>query len=473
MNDREKGAQEWFKKGTEAMNHKNWGYAIESFDKSCRLSPENVLYRQMKHGCIRKSYGDNGSGAKMAGMRLMGVKGRIKKSRMSKDWKNIELAAEEGLQTNPWDGQLFFDLGEACENQGNKDVARYAYERAVDIDKENTTFNRKLGDFLFEREDFKAAEGVFERLAKLLPLDGDIRTILNRIRAQQTIVRGKYEGADNTRDVKVEQPAAPVNAYEEDRKARKGNAKSADAPGESEEADLLHGIRKDPNNLNLYLKLADLYKAAREFGKAQDQLSKALEMSGNNADIREQMQEVQILMLRKDATEAEERARQNPGKERLVEKARALRGELVQKEIEFYSDSVANNPNDMRRKFELAQRLFQVKEYQKAIPHLQAAVSNPSLKVDALVLLGECFTREGKLDLARRQFEKALEGLNFNDRPDAFKTANYWLGRIYEKAGKNEQAENHYNEVLAVDYEFRDVIKRLEDLQGGDQGIAE
>ncbi len=208
MNDRQKAAQEWFKKATEAMNHKNWGYAIEALDKSCRLDPENVMFRQVKHGNIRKSYNENGTGAKMAGMRLMGVKGRIKKSRMSKDWKNIELAAEEGLLTNPWDAQLFFDLGEACDGQGNKDVARYAFEKAVELDKENAIFNRRLGDFLMEREDFKAAETVFERLAKLLPLDGDIRTQLNRVRAQQTIVRGRYEAADNTRDVKVEQPAA-------------------------------------------------------------------------------------------------------------------------------------------------------------------------------------------------------------------------------------------------------------------------
>lgn len=473
MNDRQKAAQEWFKKATEAMNHKNWGYAIEALDKSCRLDPENVMFRQVKHGNIRKSYNENGTGAKMAGMRLMGVKGRIKKSRMSKDWKNIELAAEEGLLTNPWDAQLFFDLGEACDGQGNKDVARYALEKAVELDKENTIFNRRLGDLLVEREDFKAAETVFERLAKLLPLDGEIRTMLNRIRAQQTIVRGRYEGADTTRDVKVEQPAAPVNAYEEDRKARKGQAKAADAPGESAETDLLHAIRKDPNNVNLYMKLADLYKSAREFGKAQDQLTKALEISGNNADIREQMQEVQLMLLKKDAADAEEKARQNPGKERLIEKAKALKADLVQKEIEFYTHAVENNPNDLRRKLELAQRLFLVKEYSKAIPLLQQAVANPSLKVDALVLLGECFTRDGKLDLARRQFEKALEGLNFNDRPDAFRNAHYWLGRIYEKAGKTEQAENHYNEVLAVDYEFRDVLDRLQKLQGGDQGIAE
>jgi hypothetical protein len=48
------------------------------------------------------------------------------------------------------------------------------------------------------------------------------------------------------------------------------------------------------------------------------------------------------------------------------------------------------------------------------------------------------------------------------------------LGRIYEKAGKNEQAEHHYGEILANDYEYKDVLKRMEEMQGGHGGgIAE
>ena len=90
MNEREKGGAEWYRKGTEAMQHKNWNYAVECFTNCIRLVPDNVLYRQSRVGCIRKSYSDNGSGAKMASMRLMGVRTRIKKSRLSKDWKSIE-----------------------------------------------------------------------------------------------------------------------------------------------------------------------------------------------------------------------------------------------------------------------------------------------------------------------------------------------------------------------------------------------
>ena len=368
MNEREKGAQEWFKKGTEAMNHKNWDYAIKAFGMCVVLTPEMLLYRQSKHGCIRKSFNDNGSGAKMAGMRLMGVRGRVKKCRMQKDWKGIETAVEEGLLLNPWDAQLMFDLGDACENQQNLTVAKYALERAVEYDKDNIEYNRRLGHLLIERRDYKPARACFERIYKLDPNDSDARSMMSRIDAEATMDRGGYDNAENTRDVKVEQPVAPVNAYEADRQARKGTPKVADAPGESDETDLLHAIRKEPTNLNLYLKLADLYIKDRLFGKAQDQYNKALEISNGNADIRERLHEVQLLMLRNDLSEAEDRVRNSPGKERLVEKVKTLKGELLTREIEFLTHSVELHPNDMRKKYDLAQRMMSIKEPGKAIP---------------------------------------------------------------------------------------------------------
>ena len=254
-------------------------------------------------------------------------------------------------------------------------------------------------------------------------------------------------------------------AREADRQARKGTPKAADAPGESEESDLLHAIRKDPKNLNLYLKLADLYIKQRQLAKAQDQYNKALEIN-NNAEIREQLNDLQLTMLRNDLSEAIDRARKNPGKERLVEKVKALKGDLLAKEIEFYTYSAELHPNDMKKKYELAQRLMSNKEPGKAIPLLQQAVTDPRIKVEALVMLGECFAKDGKLDIARRQFEKALEGLSGTDKPDPFKSAHYYLGRIYEKNNKRDQAEHHYGEILAVDFEYKDVRKRLEALGG-------
>ncbi len=132
------------------------------------------------------------------------------------------------------------------------------------------------------------------------------------------------------------------------------------------------------------------------------------------------------------------------------------------------SARVERYPNDLRLKYELAQRYKRVGKTAKAIPLFQQATADTRIKEDVLVALGESFIKEKKLDLARRQFEKALETINSQDKPDVFKNASYWLGRLYEKAAKTDQAEHHYYEILAVDYEYKDVKDRLEALQSGD-----
>lgn len=472
MDERAKGAQEWFRKATEAMNHQNWDYAVECFTNCVRLVPDNVMYRQTRHGCLRKKYGDNGSGARMAGVKLMGVRGKLKKARMQKDWKSLDSNAEEGLMVNPWDAALFFDLGEANLELENMEVAKYALHRAVELDQNNVDYNRRYGHFLRERRDYKGAAACFQRIQKVIPTDTEARSMINTLQAESVMDRGGYGNAETTRDVKQE-PQAPVNAYEEDRRARKGaSSRPADAPGESVEADLLHAIRKEAQNVNNYLKLADHYRGARDLRKAQETLKQALEVSGNNPDVAEQLEEVQLALFRNDVTEAEERMKKNPGKERLVEKYTAMAQELLQKEVDSLVRRVERHPNDMRIKFELAERYRQTKQWGKAIPLLQQATTDNRLKSDALVALGDCFLKDGKIDLGRRQFERALEAINSQEKPDAFKTAHYWLGRIYEKAKKAEQAEHHFHEILAVDYEYKDVLKRLESLQsagGGDK----
>lgn len=461
----ESAAQDWYKKGTEAMNRQNWDFAVECFGNSVKMKPDNVLFRQTKHGCCRKMYGDNGSGAKMAGMKLMGIRGKVKKARGKEDWQTMALLAEEGLNVNPWDAQLYADLGEATWRLDWGEIAKYALMRAVELDRANVPFNRLLGQVLFERGDYKEARACYKRIYEADPTDGDARSMMGRIDAEAVMDRGGYEKAENTQDVKADKP---TNAYEEDRRARRGGKgpNEAVAPGESEEMDLRARIRKDPDNVAHYLKLADYLREQRQLPQAIEELDKALEVGGKDTSILEQREDVEIEILREKAADALERYRKNPDRERLKEKASNLSKELTTREIEVLAVRVDNHPNDMRMKFRLAELYRKTKQYKLAIPLYQQAVADTRMKEQALVALGECFVRTGKMDLGRRQFDKALETLTHNDQPDAFKNAHYYLARIYEKAEKNEEAENHYNEILGVDYEYRDVQKRLEDIQG-------
>lgn len=461
-------AQDWFKKGTDAMNRQNWDFAVECFSSSVKMKSDVVLYRQTKHGCCRKMYGDNGSGARMAGMKLMGVRGKIKKARSNKDWQAMDVAAEEGLAINPWDAQLFADVGQACSELDRDEIAMYAYRKACELDPNNIEYLKALGMVLRARGDYKEARRCFERVYKLDPNDGEARSMMGQLDAESVMDRGGYEKAESTKDVKVENTAA-TNAYEEDRRARKGAQKGSIAPGESVEMDLRAAIRKEPQNVALYQKLADVLYASRQLPEALEILTKALELVPNNVGLKEIREDIELDILRDRLGEAAERMRKYPTRENLKAKHDSLKQELMGREMEVLAGRVENHPNDMKMRFELAERYRKTKQYTKAIPLLQQAVADQRLSEDALVALGECFIRSGKSDLGRRQFAKALETLNAKDKPDSFKSAHYFLGRLYEKANKNDEAEHHYNEILGVDYDYRDVLKRLEDLQGGDE----
>ncbi len=465
-----KAAQEWFRKGNEAMGRQNWDFAVECYGNSVKMKPDVLLYRQTRHGCLRKKYDDNGTGARMASMKLMGIRGRVKKARMKKDWTAVDQAAEEGLMVNPWDAQLFADIGEAAAEQERGEVAAYAWEQAVKLDIANIAYNKALGEVLRDRGEYKRARACFERVYKADPTDGDARSMMSKLDAESVMDRGNYEKAQNTQDVKVDKEQ-PVNAYEADRQARKGGRPEADAPGQSVELDLKHAIRKEPDNINNYVKLAQHYHTARKLPQALEQYEKALEISGNNSDILELKEDVELDIMRDRLADATDRYRKNPDKDRLKQKAVELQTELMAREIEYFAPRIERHPNDMKMRYEMAERYRKTKQYTKAIPLYQQASADSRLKEDALVWLGECFAKDGKLDLGRRQFERALEGMSGQDKPDAFKRAHYWLGRVYEKSGKPEQAETHYTEILSVDYAYKDVLQRLEKLQGGESGL--
>ena len=65
-------------------------------------------------------------------------------------------------------------------------------------------------------------------------------------------------------------------------------------------------------------------------------------------------------------------------------------------------------------------------------------------------------------ELAADSLTDALLRLSPIDNPVEFKSAHYCLGCAMESLGKQEDAEKHYFEVLAVDYEYKDTLKRME-----------
>ncbi|MGZ0168054.1 MAG: tetratricopeptide repeat protein [Planctomycetales bacterium] len=454
--DNKKMAADCFRRGTEAMQKENWDYAIQMFLQCVRMVPDNLLFRQTLRGCEKKKYGNNKSGAKMSGMKLMGPRGRIKKGQLKKEWNLVDQACEEGLTINPWDSQLNADLGAACSRLEFKEIAVYAYECAVEGDSNNKALLTQLAELYEARGDFKLAVDVWERICRVDPNDGAARMKVNQVATKQVIDRGGYEGADDTKGV--------MAAHEVAKRLNIAKEGAADGPGQSEEADLQRAMRKEPDNKDHYQRLGDFYKRNGKFDEASQMFEKAVELSGGDINIKEQVEDVELDKMRKNIDIAKSR---NDDSEEAAQQIKNLEKELHLREMEMLRGRVERYPGDLRLKFRLAEGFMQEGKFAESIPLFQQASRDSRLEPKCLAFLGRCFIQEKKYPLAKRQFEKAVPKIDVHEQEELFLEVHYWLGRLCESAKDADAAEEHYGEVLAVQYEYRDTLKRLEELQGG------
>ncbi|HEX6984925.1 MAG TPA: tetratricopeptide repeat protein, partial [Planctomycetaceae bacterium] len=196
--DKKKIAAASWKRGSEAMAKEDWDFAILMFSQCVSLVPDNLMYRQALRGVEYRKYGNNKSGAKLAGPRLMGVRGMIKKARMQKNWEQVDQEAEKGLQVNPWDVQLNVDVAEACRERGFEEVAVFAYEKALESEPNNKDVLKALAELYEERGEYDKAIGAWTRIGRLDPNDQTANRKITDLHTMKVTHRGGYDEAQST-----------------------------------------------------------------------------------------------------------------------------------------------------------------------------------------------------------------------------------------------------------------------------------
>lgn len=456
-----------WKKGTDAMSKENWDYCIEMFGQCCTLVPDNLVYRQMLRKSEYQKYKNNKTGAAMASMRLMGTRGKVKKAKAAKNWADVIVAAEEGLTVNPWDAQLNADLGEAARQLGYDDIAIFGYEMAVQTEPKNAEYLRGFAEVLATKGEYDRSRLQWKKIYELDPTDGHARSMMTFTDTQKLIDRSKMEDAQSTREVK--------QGYEESVKGNTVNQNQVETPGVSQEADLKRMQRKDPANKDNYQKLADLYRKEGRLEEALEQYTKAYEVS-SDVVVREQAEDTRLDMLRRNLSLAKEMAAKKPDDEQTRDNVIALTKELLAQEIEIFSRWSERRPQDLRLKYELAQRFMRDGKFPPATQLLQQAAGDVRIEGPALMMLGKCFLKMKQNSLALRQFEKAVERFNVTDSKEQYVECHYLLARLYEEAKDLDKAETNYTEVLAADFGYKDASARLEKIQrerGGAGGMAD
>jgi len=450
MSNADRMAAECYRKGTDAMNKQNWDLAVAMFTNCVKIKPEPLNYRQLLRNSTKKKFDDNGTGAgTFAKAKLIGIRSRIKKARTKEDWDEVCVIAEEGLLINPWDAGLNAELARACIKLERTEVARFSFLEAIKSATKDKALHVEFADLLEERREYDEAMKICQRIQVIDPKDMHIRSRIQNLAAMKTTDRGNYETAENTRDVTTSANALNPNKKED--------------IGTQEEV-LRHAIRREPDALEHYTKLAHFLKSSKKLEEAYEIMQKALEVSNDDTTIREQTEDYELLVMLKKITIAKEKANESEDADDRKEVA-SMSKELRQRKIDIFTARVERHPTNMKIKLELAQLLMQLQQWKSAIKLLQQASQDPRLKTRALVNLGKCFVYDKKPALAKGQFEQAVPNLDYDTDPAVYLDCQYLLGRVCEETGDTEGAIKAYGDVLGREYDYKDATERFEALQ--------
>ena len=98
--------------------------------------------------------------------------------------------------------------------------------------------------------------------------------------------------------------------------------------------------------------------------------------------------------------------------------------------------------------------------YKEAVPELQQALRQPSVRHRALILLGQSYHRRNMLDLAAKQYASAASEIVAMDATK--KDAIYSLGIALEEMGKKTESLEEFKKIYEIDSQYRDVADRVE-----------
>jgi len=463
-------ARQWFTKAADCRERREYDYAIECYINGLGYWPEAVEegHMPLRSLAIQRL---------QAGGKKPGLRDSLKRSMVGKDPKKSMFNAEHLLSMEPqnagyaegvlknaskagylktlqWVAPIVFDTLRK-DKKPNKN--RFKAFREVLI--EASAKAADAGDTVAETWFLEQAVNSIEYLIARTPTDEDLRNEQRDLAGKLTIARGKYEEAEDFRDSLRDADKQKL-LHDADR-VRQGE-QTLDA--------LIAAARQDCEaNPTVAAKINALVEALLKSnaGVHQDEAIRVLTEAYDrlsNYSFKSRADDIRLRRLTSAARAIVGKAKES-GTPEDRQQARLATMELRQVTIDVYRERVAEYPTDLRLKFKLGAALFDVGEYDEAIPLLQAAQADPRSRAHCQLLIGRSFFEKDNWTQATEVLREAIDGYELTD--EFSRQLLYWLARGYEANGDTEEAKTAYGKLLRQDYNFMngDARKRLESLK--------
>jgi len=301
---------------------------------------------------------------------------------------------------------------------------------------------------------------------RLKPSDTDLSDEVQRLAAELTVSKGKYDQAGDFR-----------NSIKDRDVQEKLQMQDSVVKTKDYRTMVLEEARKAlEQNPNLPKNIFNLAKALEDFQTDQAD-SEAIEFlentykAKNDFSFKQQAGLMKIKQLRRKIRDEKTALETNPGnadaKARFIE----LSAILNNIELEHYRLCVQNYPTDLQLKYEYGARLVRNKQYDEAIPLLQDAQRDPRHRLAAMDKIGLSFFMKGWYTDAIDVFNRAIDSYEIKDDSIA-KELRYNLARSYQEHGDTEKAIDIYRKIAQLDFGYKDVRQRVDDLRNKKAGPA-
>ncbi len=449
-------AKTFFEYATDAAKKSNLDYAIDMCRQACKLVPDNMLYRQTLRGVERKKFNnDPKTVGKLVGVRNQPLLMQAKSARSKGKFQEALELCEAAFANNPWDVGAARVAAEAAEGLGLGALSQWLIDSVQAVAGKDADFFRFAAGIYETNESWSKAIACWEQVKKINPNDQDVSRKINALSAAGTIKRSGLDEALDQRAVQAQKASSEAESMQ-------AKLESLKMEQLTPEQRLVKEIVSDPKALHAYVQLADIYRQRSDLEKAEKVLAKGLKANPNDPGLMSIYEDTQIGRLKRALEVQTHRVQENPEDTGAKVKLDELTEMLNKYQVQAYRRRVTLHPEDANLHFQFGKILAQFGKHDEAIGEFQQArsSSDPQLKIQALLQTGLSFEANGAPKLAERNYKDALKLLDPEDK-ESFKSIHYQLGRVAETLGNNEAAEEHYNEVAALDYTYLDVAQRL------------
>ncbi len=428
------------------MRRRNYDFAVDLYRSLLDINPDlgearGGLRTALQKRSERKKRGMFGrAGGAIPLARAMAM-AKVKK------YDAAARALEDYLAGNPLDEDANLMLGGVLEAAGHNKSAFAVLAFLAEIAPKNVAGLKQAG-FLAQRvgEPLRAIE-YFEAALLADPRDQEAIKARKNLAAEAALLQTGLDNVSHSRDA-LKDKGDTQRLEQRQRKHR--------TPEElREEVTRLEGALADaPSDPDLLLQIGGLYKQLRDWPAALEFYERALEYRGDDFDLACEVADLAVRSLKKDIAKA--------GKSGDEAKADRLEKKLVALEVSDFERRVVRRPGDMSLRLGLGKRLMRQGELDSALGEFQKALGDSRLGPEALFFMARCFHEKGVLDLARKEYERALDGCQGVD--DRAKEILYNLGLISEAEEDPSGARGAFIRIYEVDISYRDVAAKMETL---------